>query len=54
MLHVGVHAVPSASVEVQSFRTPLVMGLDASHESPLHTAVSVKVPAEHDLDPERV
>ena len=54
MLHVGVHAVPSASVEVQSFRTPLVMGLDASHESPLHTAVSVRVPLEHDLVPERV
>ena len=53
-MHVGVHAVPSASVEVQSFRTPLVMALDASHGSGLHTAVSVKVPAEHDLDPERV
>ena len=54
MLHVGVHAVPSASVEVQSFRTPLVMALDASHESPLHTAVSVKVPSLHDLVPDRV
>ena len=54
MLHVGVHAVPSASVEVQSFRTPLVMGFDASHESPLHTAVSVKVPSLHDLEPDRV
>jgi hypothetical protein len=53
-LHVGVHAVPSARVEVQSFRTPLVMASDASHESPLHTAVSVKVPTLHDLVPDRV
>ena len=54
MLHVGVHAAPCASVEVHSLRAPLEMVPDASHESPLHTAVSVSVPAVHDLVPERV
>ena len=54
MLHVGVHAAPCASVEVQSLRAPLEMVPDASQELPLHTAVSVRVPLEHDLAPERV
>ena len=30
------------------------MAPDASHELPLHTAVSVRVPALHDLVPDRV
>jgi hypothetical protein len=30
------------------------MALDASQESPLHTAVLVSVPALHDLVPERM
>jgi hypothetical protein len=54
VLHVGVHVAPLARVEVQSFRAPLVMALDASQESPPHTAVSARVPAMHDLVPERV
>ena len=53
-MHVGVHAAPCASVELQSFKAPLPTAPDASHESPLHTAVSVRVPPQHDLDPERV
>ena len=54
VLHDGVHAAPCARVEVQSFRAPLVMAPDASQELPLHTAVSVRMPALHDLLPERV
>ena len=46
--------MPCVRVDVQSFRAPSVMAPDASHELPLHTAVSVRVPLEHDLDPERV
>ena len=54
VLHVGLHDAPCARVELQSFRAPLAMAADASHELPLHTAVSVRVPAVHDLIPERV
>jgi len=54
VLHVGVHVAPLARVEVQLFSAPLVMALDASQESPLHMALSVRVPALHDLVPERV
>ena len=53
-MHVGVHVAPCARVEVQSFKAPLPTAPDASHGSGLHTAVSVRVPLEHDLDPERV
>ena len=53
-LHAGWHDEPCARVEVQSFRAPLATAADASHELPLHTAVSVSVPAVHDLVPERV
>jgi hypothetical protein len=55
-LQVGVHVAPSARVEEQSFRAPLVMAPDASQELPLplHTAVSARVPALHDLDPDKV
>ena len=53
-MQVGVHAAPSASVEVQSFRAPFDIAPDASHGSGLHTMVSVSVPAVHDLVPERV
>ena len=54
VLHVGLHDAPCARVELQSFRAPLAMAADASHELPLHTAVSVRVPALHDLVPESV
>ena len=53
-LHVGVHDAPCARVEVQSFRAPLATAPEASQELPLHTAVSVSVPLEHDLDPDKV
>ena len=53
-MHVGVHDAPCASVEVQSFRAPLATAVDASQELPLHTAVSVRIPAAHDLVPDRV
>ena len=53
-MHVGVHVAPCERVEVQSFTAPSVMAPDASHGSGLHTAVSVRVPLEHDLVPERV
>ena len=53
-MQVGVHVAPSARVEEQSFRAPLVMAPDASQELPLHTAVSARVPLEHDLDPDKV
>ena len=54
VLHVGVHDAPCASVEVQSFRAPLATAVDASQELPLHTDVSVRVPALQDLVPEMV
>ena len=54
-LHVGVHDDPCARVEVQPEPgAPLAMTPDASHGLGLHTAVSVRVPALHDLVPERV
>ena len=54
-MHVGVHVAPSARIEVQPGPgSPSVMAPDASHGSGLHTAVSVRVPLEHDLVPERV
>ena len=54
VLHVGVHDAPCVRVDVQSFRSPLATAPEASQELPLHTAVSVRVPLEHDLVPERV
>ena len=54
MLQTGVQEDACARVEVQSFRAPFVGAVDASHELPLHTAVSVRVPALHDLVPESV
>ena len=54
VLHVGVHDAPCARVEVQSFRAPLATAPEASQELPLHAAVFVRVPALHDLVPERV
>lgn len=54
-MQVGVHDDPCASVEVQSDpAAPFDIAPDASHRSGLHTAVSVSVPAVHDLVPERV
>ena len=55
----GLHDAPSASVEVHPEPgAPLVMAPDASHDDealvPLHTAVSVRVPALHDLCPDKV
>ena len=55
LLQVGVHDDPCASVEVQPDpAAPFNIAPDASHGSGLHTAVSVRVPAVHDLVPERV
>ena len=55
MLQVGVHVAPSASVAVQlGPEAPFDIAPDASHGSGLHAAVSVSVPAVHDLVPERV
>ena len=55
VLHVGVQEDQCARVEVQAEPgSPLGMAPDASHELPLHTAVSVRMPALHDLLPERV
>ena len=53
-MHVGVHDARCVRVEVQSFTAPSVMAPDASHGSGLHTTVLVRVPAAHDLVPERV
>ena len=54
-LHDGVQDDPCARVEVQPEPgAPLAMTPDASHELPLHTAVSVRVPALHDLCPDKV
>ena len=54
-MQVGEQEDPPARVEVQPGpAAPLEMAPDASHELPLHTAVSVRVPALHDLVPERV
>ena len=53
-MHDGVHVAPCARVEVQSFRAPLATAPEASQELPLHTDVSVRVPALQDLVPERV
>ena len=39
---------------MQSFRAPLAMAAAASHELPLHAAVLVRVPALHDLCPDKV
>ena len=55
VLHVGVQEDQCARVEVQAEPgSPLGMAPDASHELPLHTAVSVRMPALHDLLPERM
>jgi hypothetical protein len=55
VLHVGVHVAPCARVDEQADPgAPLAMAPDASHELPLHTAVSVRVPALHDLCPDKV
>ena len=52
---VGAHVVPSARVDEQAEPgAPLAMAPDASHELALHTAVSVRVPALHDLCPDKV
>ena len=54
-MQAGLHVVPLARVEVHPEPgAPFVMAPDASHEMTLHTAVSVRVPAVHDLDPDRV
>ena len=54
-MQVSVHVAPSARVAVQPDpAAPFDIGPDASQELPLHTAVSVRVPAVHDLVPERV
>ena len=55
VLHVGVQEVPCARVDEQAEPgAPLEMAAAASHELPLHTAVSVRVPALHDLCPDKV
>ena len=55
VLQVGEQEDPCARIEVQAEPgAPLEMAPDASHELPLHTAVSVRMPALHDLLPERV
>ena len=54
-LHDGVQDDPCARVEVQPEPgAPLAMTPAASHGLGLHTAVSVRVPALHDLVPESV
>ena len=54
-MQVGVHVAPCARVDEQADPgAPLEMAPDASHELPLHTAVLVKVPALHDLCPDKV
>ena len=54
-MQVGVHDDPCASVEVQPDpAAPFDIAPDASHGSGLHTTVSVRAPAVHDLVPERV
>ena len=55
LLQVGVHDDPCASVEVQPDpAAPFDIAPDASHGSGLHTTLSVRAPAVHDLVPERV
>ena len=49
------HDAPCARVDEQADPgAPLAIAPDASHELPLHTAVSVRVPALHDLCPDKV
>ena len=53
-LHVGWHVEPLARELVQPPAPPFVGAADASHEFPLHIAVLVRVPALHDLCPDKV
>ena len=54
-LHVGEQEDPCARLKVQAEPgAPLEMGPAALHELPLHTAVSLRTPALHDLCPDKV
>ena len=55
VLQVGEQEDPCARIEVQAEPgAPLEMAPDASHELGLHTAVSLRSPALHDLCPDKV
>ena len=50
-LHVGVQLDPLAKEAVHGLRMPFVGALSVHGSARLHLAVSVSVPAWHDLDP---
>ena len=50
-MHVGVQLDPLAKEAVHGLRMPFVGALSVHGSARLHLAVSVSVPAWHDLDP---
>ena len=54
LLHVGVHELPLARLDVHGPASPFVGAADASHGLGLHTAVLVRLYLEHDLEPASV
>jgi hypothetical protein len=54
LLHVGVHELPLARLDVHGLASPFVGAVDASHGLGLHAKVSVYEPREHDLPPDAV
>ena len=54
LLHVGVHELPLARLDVHGLASPFAGAVDASHGLGLHANVSVYLPYEHDLLPDAV
>jgi hypothetical protein len=54
LLHVGVHELPLARLDVHGLASPFESAVDASHGLGLHTNVLVYLPYEHDLLPDAV
>ena len=54
LLHVGVHELPLARLDVHGLASPFESAVDASHGLGLHANVLVYEPYEHDLLPDAV